>query len=232
MKKKILVAALALVLVAVLCTSVIAAREESEVVQLFNCDTSFGSFAVDKNEKTEGTASLSKTLDGGGSFVAEKILGDEYDISDCDTIAFDMYISDVDQALAINNFLFEVSSAKKCDEQELQWDFIAQLRDDRLEEGWNTIYLDIGSATNTSFDPTAANYIRIYTTSYGNEAKGLVIKIDNVRACYTGGDDYSDLNLDFYKGENGDKDIIIQGQPEPDLSKRDEGITQSAGDMK
>ena len=220
---------LAVLMVAVLCTSVFAAREESEVVSLFDCDTGFGGFAPDKSEKTEGAASAGYTLGGGGSFVAEKKLSEEYDVSECDTIAFDLYISDVDQAKAINNILFEVSSSGKCDEGELQWDFIGQLRDDRLEEGWNTIYLDFGSATNTEFDKAALNYFRIYSTSYEKDAVGLDIKVDNIRACYTGGDDYSDLSMDFYKGNNDDKDVIIQGQPAPDLDKRDEGITKVDG---
>ncbi len=232
--KKILMALIAVLMVAVLCIPALAklpTRDETDVVELYACDSPFGSFTTDKNEKTEGSASMSVTLSG-EHFVAEKKLSDEFDITDCDSIAIDLYVSDLDKIAGVTTIFFEISSSGQCDKEEFQWEFASLLRDDRLEEGWNTVYLDIGSASQADIcDKEAINYMRFYTFQTA-QASGLTLKLDNIRACYTGGDDYSDLSLDFYKGDNGDKDVVIQGQAAPDLTHRDDGITQAAGAKK
>ena len=226
--KKMCVLLVALCLVAALCIP-LAAREETDTVLIFDADTRFGSFTVDKNEKTQGSASLSTKL-GGDSFVASHTLGDTVDITDCDTVAFDLYIDDVEALLAgVREMYFEISSAGVCDQEELQWSVISTLRDMNLEEGWCTVYMDIGTASKSGeIDVTDVDYIRFYTFQ-NSEASGLTLKLDNFRACYTGGEDFSDMKLDAYQRDNSDVDIIIQGQPVPDLDKRDEGITQTAG---
>ena len=226
--KKMCVLLVALCLVAALCIP-LAAREETDTVLIFDADTRFGSCTVDKNEKTQGSASLSTKL-GGDSFVASHTLGDTVDITDCDTVAFDLYIDDVEALLAgVREMYFEISSAGVCDQEELQWSVISTLRDMNLEEGWCTVYMDIGTASKSGeIDVTDVDYIRFYTFQ-NSEASGLTLKLDNFRACYTGGEDFSDMKLDAYQRDNSDVDIIIQGQPVPDLDKRDEGITQTAG---
>lgn len=229
--KKVLTALIAALLVVVLCVSTLAAlpaRKESGVVVLHNCDQVFGSFSKDTSKKVEGTASVSTTLSG-TSFIAAKKLSGEFDISACDSIAFDLYVSDAEKAASLQGMYFEISSSGQYDVDEYQWDVSAMLRDDRLEEGWNTIYMDFGTSHKSGeCDLKAVNYIRFYTF-LDAAAAGLTIKLDNIRACYTGGEDYSDLNMDFYNGDNGDKDVIIQGQPVPDLDNRDEGITKTEG---
>ena len=42
---------------------------------------------------------------------------------------------------------------------------------------------------------------------------------------YTGGYDYADLDMDFYRGDNLDIDITIKGQEKPDLTHRHDHIT-------
>ena len=226
--KKVWIALTVVCLLALLCVP-FAAREEADVVELFDCDTRVSGFTLDKNEKTEGDTSLSVKL-GGDSFVASHNLRDTVDITGCDTVAFDLYIDDVEALIAgVREMYFEISSAGVCDQEELQWAVIATLKDMDLEEGWNTVYLDIGTASlSGEIDVTAIDYFRFYTFQ-NSEASGLVLKLDNIRACYTGGEDFSDMELDAYQRDNSDVDIIIQGQGEPDLDKRDEGITKTAG---
>lgn len=227
-RMKIVVAVLlAALLVALMCIPMAARKEEGGVI-IHDAETRFGSFMLDSTEQTEGKTSLSAKFSG-DSLVAECKLRDEVDISDHDTVAFDLYISDLEKVSGISNMFFELSSAGKCDEDELQWEFVGQLRSDQLEEGWNTIYLDIGVASVAgTFDEMAVNYLRFYTF-YTAAASGLTIKLDNIRACTTGGEDFSDMELDAYQGDNGDVDVIIQGQATPDLSRRDEGITRPSG---
>ena len=225
--KKVLTLLIATLLVVTFCTPM-AAREESDVVLLFDAEKAFGSFSLDRNEMTEGDASISTKLSG-ESMVSSYTWKDTVDISGTDTIAIDLYVSDLDKVQALANVFFEISSSGTCDKDELQWEFAGLLKDDRLEEGWNTVYLDIGVATQANqFDETAVNFIRFYTF-HTTDANGLVIKLDNIRACVTGGEDYSDMELKAYQGDNSDADIIIQGQSAPDLAKRDEGITKVAG---
>jgi hypothetical protein len=225
--KKVAALLLAALMVALFCTPMAARKEEGGVL-IHDAETRFGSFMLDSTEQTEGKTSLSTRLSG-DSFVAECKLRNEIDISDNDTVAIDLYISDVEKVAGISSMFFELSSAGKCDEDELQWEFVGQLRSDQLEDGWNTVYLDIGVASVLgTFDDMAVNYLRFYTF-YSGAASGLTIKLDNIRACNTGGEDFSDMELDAYQGDNGDVDVIIQGQAAPDLSRRDEGITRPSG---
>jgi hypothetical protein len=227
MMRKVLTLLTAILLVALLCTPM-AARKEADVVLIHDADSRFGSFSVDKNDMTEGDASLSIKLSG-DSLVADCKLGYEVDLSDCDTVAIDLYISDLDKIAGMNNIFFEISSSGTCDAEELQWEFMGQLRDDAFEEGWNTVYLDMGTASILGeFDKSAVNYLRFYTF-YTKDAAGMTLKLDNIRGCYTGGEDFSDMDLDAYQGDNPDAEVIISGQSAPDLTKRDEGITKTAG---
>ena len=225
--KKVLTLLIATLLVVTFCTPM-AAREESDAVLLFDAEKAFGSFSLDRNEMTEGDASVSVKLSG-EAFVAGYTFPRGVDITGCDTIAIDIYVSDLDKVAALSNVFFEISSSGTCDKDELQWEFAAQLKDANFEEGWNTVYLDLGVATEANnLDETAINFIRFYTF-HSAAANGLVIKLDNVRACVTGGEDFSDMELKAYQGDNSDADVIIQGQSAPDLTKRDEGITKVAG---
>ncbi len=225
--KKLLVLLTAVVMVALLCTP-LSARKESDTVLIHDADTSFGGFSLDGNEMTEGDASLSVTLRG-ESFVADHKLRSTVDISGCDTIALDLYISDVDQLAGINSMFFEISSSGTCDEEELQWEYAGSLRANAVEDGWNTVYLDIPTASVVAvFDETAVNYLRFYTF-HSAAANGLVLKLDNIRACYTGGEDFSDMELDAYQGNNPNAEVVIAGQSVPNPDQRDEGITKVAG---
>lgn len=226
--KKILTLLTATAVCATALCSPIAARKESNTVLIHNADTSFGNFSLDKTVKTEGSASLSVKLSG-ESFVAQTTLKEEVDITGCDTIAVDVYVSDQSKLAGVTAVYLEITSSGVCDKEEFQWEFLSQLKNSDAEDGWTTVYLDTSIANRTgTIDETAVNYLRFYTFQ-GGAASGLVLKLDNIRACYTGGEDYSDMQLHAYQGDNADAQILISGQSAPDLSKRDEGITKTAG---
>ena len=223
-----------IVLIAIACLAAavcvpMAARVETDVVMIFNADARFGGFTLDTKEMTEGSGSVSVKLSG-DSFVASYNLKDTVDITGCDTVAFDMYIDDVEAFReGVRDVFFELSSSGTCDKDELQWSVGSSIKEMNLEDGWNTVYMDIGVATEANdFDETEVNYLRFYTF-HGGVATGLVIKLDNIRACVTGGEDFSDMKLDAYQRDNSDVDIIIEGQPVPDLDNRDADITKTVG---
>jgi hypothetical protein len=105
------------------------------------------------------------------------------------------------------------------------------LNPDKLQTGWNTLYLYLSDSyvTDGECDLSAINYIRIFSFFDGAALKGETIKFDNIRMIYTGGYDYSDISLDFYRGDNLDKDIVIEGQPAPDLANRHSNVTTAVG---
>ena len=228
MKKVWLIVIALATLVATLCIPM-AARVETDTVMIFDADTRFGGFTLDTKEKTEGDGSVSVKLSG-DSFVASYNLKDTVDITGCDTVAFDIYIDDVETFReGVREVYFEISSSGTCDKDELQWSVGSSIKEMNLEDGWNTVYMDIGVASVANvFDETAVNYLRFYTF-HGGVATGLVIKLDNIRACVTGGEDFSDMKLDAYQRDNSDVDIIIEGQPVPDLDNRDADITKTVG---
>ena len=88
MKKVWLVVIAVACLVATLCIPM-AAREETDVIPIFDADTRFGGFTLDTKEKTEGDASVSVKLSG-DSFVASYNFKDTIDSTGCDTVAFDL----------------------------------------------------------------------------------------------------------------------------------------------
>lgn len=225
--KRIIPCLLALiVLVSMLCVPAAAAREEQAVVVLHDCDKALGGLSSQKNVVNEGNGALAVRFTG-TSFVSEHRFLEE-DVSETDVLAMDVYIPDLSVLDTISNFFTEVSSSGTCDVAELQWDILPTLKEEAVEEEWFTIYMLTGSASKTkeAFDDTAVNYFRIYAFyTAGNHT----IYVDNIRMCYVGGEDFSELNLDAYAGENPTVDIQIKDLATPDLSKRDEGITVTQG---
>ena len=229
--KKIVVSILALLmLAALLCVSVSAAREEIAVTVLHNCDKALGGLPSQTTEFIEGTGALNVKMNG-SSFVSEYRFAAE-DVSEADVLAIDCYIPDLAVLGYINEFYVEVSSASTCDVEELQWAILPSLKESGIEGEWFTVYLLVGSATNTSFDATNANYFRIYAFYNAGPINNMSIYMDNIRMCYVGGEDFSELNLDAYQGDNSKVNITIKDQTQPDLALRDEGITVLQGQSK
>jgi hypothetical protein len=229
MKKIMSLVLAALMLVGMLCLPVSAARKETGVVVLHNGDKGLGTFSSQKEVVNEGVGALNVKFNG-GSFVNSHTFYEE-DVSETDALAMDIYVPDLAALDLINEFYVEVSSSGTCDVNELQWTVLPAIKENAVEDEWFTVYLLNGSATETSdpFDDTAVNFMRIYAFYNAGPINNMNIYIDNIRMCFVGGEDFSELNLDAYQGDNSKVNVEISGQTAPDLSKRDESITVVQG---
>jgi hypothetical protein len=164
----------------------------------------------------------------GESFVAQTKLPDEIDIEYCNTVAVDIYVEDATKLAGVESAFLEISSSGECDKNELQWEFAGQWKESAESDEWMTIYLDIPAANNSGIDLTEVNFVRFYLF-YGKDATGMQIYIDNIRACHTDGEDFSDMELDAYQKDNPDVDVKIAGQDAPDPEEWAAAITPTWG---
>lgn len=166
-------------------------------ILLFDCDVKpDGSnvLSLDKNDKTQGEASLSFQV--GTRAVNVMKLPQEVDGSDLDTLEFDLYVSDVSlfDLFGVQGQMdsgLEITSSGASDNQEISWT-LAQIKSnnqgDELKAGWNHVILPLNSgradggsdpSLQGPFDISAVNFIRFYmvgeTTSYN-----ITVKIDNI----------------------------------------------------
>ena len=227
MFKKIVVILMALAMVLQFNTFVIA--EEEDVVLLHNCDTAFGSFRV--NNDSERDSCLALEFRAGMKDFANSCSFSPIDAEGMDTVAFELYLSDPAMLTHIQQLYLEITSSSTCDKEENAWAVHMLLNPDKLEPGWNTVYLYLNDSSETAgkCDLTAINYIRIFGFLDGTALVGETLKIDDIRMIYTGGYDYADLDMDFYRGDNLDIDIKIKGQEAPDLAHRHDHITMIGG---
>ena len=227
MLKKMLAVLMTLVLA--LQFNVLAIAEEEDVVVLHSCDSAFGSFRVNKD--SDRGSCLSLEFRAGMKDFANQCTFSPIDAEGLDTVAFELYLSDPDMLKHIQQLYFEITSSGTCDKEENAWAVHMLLNPDKLEPGWNTVYLYLNDSSETEgkCDLTAINYIRIFGFLDGAALAGEILKIDDIRMIYTGGYDYADLDMDFYRGDNLDIDINIKGQTEPDLAHRHDHITMIGG---
>lgn len=227
MLKKISVILMALIMA--LQLNIFTIAEEEDVVVLHDCNTEFGSFRA--NNDSERGKCLALEFHAGMKEFVNQCKFSPINADGMDTVAFELYLSDPDMLNHIQQFYFEITSSGTCDEQENAWSVHMQLDPDKMEPGWNTVYLYLNDSSETAgkCDLTAINYIRIFAFFDGGAMAGEILKIDDIRMIYTGGYDYSDLDMDFYRGDNLDIDIKIKGQNEPDLAHRHDHITMIGG---
>jgi hypothetical protein len=206
-----------------------AIAEEENVTLLHDCNTAFGLFKVDRDPDVGNC--LTYRFDGSAVDFASAVQFPPKDASDADTLAIDIYFSDLDMIAYIDQLYLEITSSGTCDHQENAWPIQSLLKPDKMQPGWNTIYLYLTDSyvTDGSCDLSAINYIRIFSFFNAKKLVGETIKFDNIRMIYTGGYDYSDISLDFYRGDNLDTDIRIEGQQAPDLANRHANITTAVG---
>ncbi len=228
MLKKIICIFVSLILMCNLTFFVIA--EEEDVTLLHDCNTSFGSFVRDDDQ--EKGACVAHTFSSGTNSFANQAQFSPIDASDADTLAIDIYLSDTAMMANISELYIEITSSGTCDKLENAWPVHNALKSGKIKAGWNTIYLYLNESYVTAggCDLSAINYIRIFSFFEGNAIKGETIKFDNIRMIHTGGYDYSDLSMDFYRGDNTNVNIRISGQKEPDLANRHSNITMVVGD--
>lgn len=196
---------------------------------LYDCKTPFGSFNANQDSK-KGDC-LSYTFLSGTFDFANSVKFTPKDATGTDTLALDLYLSDVSILTKMSQFYIEITSSGTCDQQENAWPLHMVLKPDKLKSGWNTVqlYLTDSYVTDGECDLSAINYIRIFASFDGAALAGETFKVDNIRMIWTGGYDYSDVNLDFYRGDHYDTDILIEGQSAPDLANRHANITTAVG---
>ena len=205
------------------------ATAEVEPMMLHDGKNAFGDFKSDKDgEKGDCVA---YHFSGGASSFVSGVKFAPKDASGCDTLVIDVYLSDLEILAGLTDMYIEITSSGTCDHEENAWVLHNHLKSGKLEQGWNTVYLYLSDSMETDgkCDLSAINFIRIFSTFNGSALAGKTIKFDNIRMIWTGGYDYSDVNLDFYRGDNLDTDIIIKGQAAPDLANRHANITTAIG---
>lgn len=227
MIKKVFCILIALLLISNLTFFAIA--EEEDVTLLHDCNTAFGTFKLD-NDDEKGKC-VAHAFTASQSSFANSASFKALDASDADTLAIDVYLSDPAMMAGISEMYIEITSSGTCDKQENAWPVHAALKSSKIQAGWNTIYLYLNESyeTDGGCDLSAINYIRIFSFFDGAAVSGETIKFDNIRMIYTGGYDYADLSLDFYRGDNTNINIYIEGQDEPDLENRHANITMAVG---
>ncbi len=168
------------------------AKADDHSISLFGCNEVFGKFTLDTENKKAGYASLSYTM-GTGTVTHVHNFATPVDGTGYDSLEFDLYVSD----LAFFDIPFagsgiELSSAGKCDTQEIEWKWL-KIKDAIVGEpqvGWNHVVLAVkdaggregidGNALKGPFNIAAINYMRIHFIN--TEApEDIVINIDNMR---------------------------------------------------
>ena len=207
----------------------IATAEVDPMTMLYDCKTPFGNFQANKD--TEKGDCVAYSFTGSTFNFASSVKFAPKDATGLDTLALDIYFSDVNMLANMSELYLEITSSGTCDHAENAWPLQSVLKPDKLQNGWNTIYLYLSDSyvTDGACDLSAINYIRIFASFDGLALRGETIKFDNIRMIWTGGYDYSDISLDFYRGDNLDTDIRIVGQSEPDLANRHANITTTIG---
>ncbi len=186
---------------AVAISAVTVDPDDVDYMELFNCDEiPMGnlrqSMSLDKENKTEGEASLS--IDIGESAVNEFQFSEAIDGTGYDTFEFDMYVSDVAffdmfSGAGYDNG-FEITSSGRDDHQEIAWKLNSIKNNNRgepVKTGWNHIILPLTSATITEgtqdgskagpFNISNINYMRFYVANNNSDRpnSGITVKLDN-----------------------------------------------------
>lgn len=216
------------------------AAQETDAVKILNCDVAFGSFVTNAVQKTEGRASFQLPLaDGGFKFANATTLAPVKDVSNKDTLAFDMYVSDPERILAsFAELVIELTSSGTCDNGEIAFFLQGDLKDmaKSMKPGWNTVHVYFEAVNYTSnpdpVDLTKINYIRIFGTNAGGAGLSReTLLIDNFRVCNTGGPSFEDLeHLEQFRGDNSDVTVEIDGMEMPDENNRHNEVTIKEGE--
>lgn len=156
-------------------------------VPLFGCNSSWGSFILDREDKVAGSASLSYIMSA--PMTARKVLPEAVDATGMDTLEMDLYFSDL--AIMDINFgeaTFEMSSSGVPDGAE-KYIFFADLfkaiRGPKV--GWNHVAVPIAQmkdadiAKKGTFDIKSIDHIGIYWTKCETDKIGMTFKVDNIR---------------------------------------------------
>ena len=159
---------------------------ESNQKMLFTCDaedadlniTTSGTFEVTNvsGEYTEGTGAFKTS--GNAAERIKMFLDTPINIASYEDgkLCLDLYINDKDCFTYTDALRVEIGSSRRTDCEELQWNISL----DNLQEGWNTIELNLSEGTRIKDEMIhlgAIDYFRIYHTGATDE---LVTILDNV----------------------------------------------------
>lgn len=206
----------------------VSARTEKNVIVLNNCEEKFGNFVLDTVDPSEGDGCVSFSTKG--SSFANAYEFDPVDLTECDAIAFEVYVSDAALVSHFGQLCFEITSSGKCDDEELAWHLKNSLATG-LEEGWNTVYLSFADGVPTGdIDLTRVNYFRIFALEIDSSVNSDKIMFDNFRAAFTGGFDYSGMKIEGRSGDHKGENIVIVGMKEPDAGARTPGAAADPSD--
>ncbi|MCQ2426073.1 MAG: glycoside hydrolase family 55 protein [Lachnospiraceae bacterium] len=172
---------------------------ETDPVMILNCDNGLNGLSADKNEKTQGSGSAYYKLGSSANMMSVNVLSKKVDCSTCDTLAIDLWISDP-KTVKTGAFIVEMTSSGQCDVKEYEWEFQFG-HYEPLHNGWNTFYFlfDEAKCTGGDIDLRAVNFIRIFDF-YDAALNGNEFRIDNIRACTTGGMDLDAMGVGLIHG--------------------------------
>jgi hypothetical protein len=91
-----------------------AIAEEENVTLLHDCNTAFGLFKVDRDPDVGNC--LAYRFDGSAVDFASAVQFPPKDASDADTLAIDIYFSDLDMIAYIDQLYLEITSSGTCDQ--------------------------------------------------------------------------------------------------------------------
>ncbi len=182
---------------------------EEDAVMILNCDNGLPGMSADRNEKTEGKGSAYYKLGSSANLMSVNVLSKRVDVEDTDTLAIDVWVSD--PGLIQGAFIVEMTSSGTCDVEEYEWMFDTEHTQD-LKKGWNTFYFyyDDAKITGGEIRLDAINYIRIFDF-YDAGLIGNELRIDNIRACITGGRDLASQHLKHLNASSSLNGIEVNG---------------------
>lgn len=156
-------------------------------VPLFGCNSAFGNFIIDKENKVAGSASLSYIMSA--PTTARKVLSKAVDATGMDTLEMELYFSDLDiMNIDFGEATFEMSSSGVPDGAEKYIffsDLFKAIKNPKV--GWNHVAVPIDQMKNADvakkgeFDISAINHIGIYWTKCVTDKIGMTFKVDNIR---------------------------------------------------
>lgn len=212
MKLQKVVVALVLFAMVLSWTMVGSGAEWLEDVVLDNCDqVRWSGMRLNTTDQQEGKACVEWTITGGSDSVLATTFP-AVDATGANTLAFDLYISDLDALYTCRNFWLEMTSSGTCDVEEDSWNFLDSAI--TLQEGWNHLELSI-EKSGGACDLSRVNYLRIACQGVAGEGTRVTMRLDNIYLTWVEPDPGKDRSQ-FVMGE---KDASTATPPQTEEEK-------------
>lgn len=156
-------------------------------VPLFGCNSAWGGWMIDTEEKVAGSASLSYIMNS--AMTARMVLPEAVDATGMDTLEMEIYFSDLEiMNIDFGEATFEMSSSGVPDGAEL-YVFFSRIFEsiDEPTVGWNHVAIPLSKMSKSDiakkgdFDISHINHIGIYWTRCAAPKANMIMKIDNIR---------------------------------------------------